>query len=125
VAALGGLTFNAVENATSTSQTVATFTDPGGTEPVNNYSADINWGDGSTSAGTIAVNAGVFSVSGSHKYTEEGIFSIGVTIHHALAADSSATSSAVVTDPALQATGGFTVNASEGVTSGSQTVATL
>jgi uncharacterized repeat protein (TIGR01451 family) len=125
VIATGGFTFNAVENATSASQTVATFTDPGGTETVNNYSADIAWGDGSTSAGTISVNGGVFSVSGSHKYTEEGTFSIGVTIHHALATDTTTMSSAVVSDPALVATGVFTVSATEGATSSSQTVATF
>ena len=49
----------------SGSQTVATFTDPGGDESLANYSASINWGDGNTSAGAITgpVN-GVYTVDG-------------------------------------------------------------
>jgi len=35
------------------SQMMATFTDPGGPEAVSDYSASINWGDNTTTAGTI------------------------------------------------------------------------
>src|SRR5262249_50803679 len=54
----------------SQSVTVATFTDPGGPEALVDYSADIAWGDGSTTAGTITFNGltGVFSVSGTHAF---------------------------------------------------------
>jgi hypothetical protein len=36
---------------------IATFTDPAGAEPVGDYTATIDWGDGTTSPGTV-VNAG-------------------------------------------------------------------
>jgi len=53
VVATGGLAISAVEGQAFSNQTVATFTDSGGPETVGDYSAVINWGDGSTSAGTI------------------------------------------------------------------------
>src|SRR5260370_28738992 len=36
---------------------IATFTDPAGAEVVGDYTATINWGDGSTDTGTV-VNSG-------------------------------------------------------------------
>jgi hypothetical protein len=38
---------------------------------LGDYSASVNW-DGSSSAGSITVTGGMFTVSGSHKYAEEG-----------------------------------------------------
>lgn len=54
---------------------VATFTDPNpGAHPVGEYSATIDWGDGTpATAGQILEDAnGVFHVSGSHTYAEDG-----------------------------------------------------
>jgi Ca2+-binding RTX toxin-like protein len=69
VIATGGFQFVAVEGDPSAVQTVATFTDPGGAEGLDDYSAVIDWGDGTTSAGTITAGlGGVFTVSGSHTY---------------------------------------------------------
>src|SRR5205814_1669280 len=89
VIATGGFGFSAVEGTPSGSQTVATFTDPGGAEALSDYSANINWGDGTTSPGTIsAPSGGVFTVSGSHTYAgdtingeSEGTATITVTIN--------------------------------------------
>src|SRR5207302_1551106 len=82
VIATGGFTVTAVEGAGSGSQTVATFTDPGGAEVMGDYSASINWGDSSTSSGTISLSGGVFTVTGSHTYAEEGTKTITVTLSH-------------------------------------------
>ena len=69
VVATGGFTFVAVEDDPSAAQPVATFTDPGGAEPLGDYSAVIDWGDGTTSVGTITAGfGGVFTVSGSHTF---------------------------------------------------------
>ena len=68
-----GQSVSAVEGA-STSALVATFTDPGGPESIGNYSADINWGDGSATqvgAGAITLNGSTFEVRGTHTYAEE------------------------------------------------------
>ena len=72
VMAAGGFLVTAVEGADSGSQTVATFTDPGGAEPLADYSALINWGDGTpASVGSISSAGGVFTVKGNHTYAEE------------------------------------------------------
>src|SRR5262245_34835433 len=60
---------------------VASFTDadPGGTAA--DYTATIAWGDGQTSAGTVAANgSGGFNVSGSHTFAEEGAYDVAVTV---------------------------------------------
>jgi hypothetical protein len=127
VKATSGLTFTAVEGQSqAAAQTVATFTDPGGADALTNYSADIAWGDGQTNKNatiTFDATSGVFTVSGSHTYGEEGSPNIIVTIHHGTAADAVVTSQASVSDPAVVATAG-SVKALEGV-SGSVTVATF
>ncbi len=60
----------------------ATFVDaasPSGT--LSDFSASINWGDGSTSAGTVSgSNGGPYSVSGSHTYATTGSFTITTSI---------------------------------------------
>jgi hypothetical protein len=48
---------------------VATFTDANPSAPATDFTATIDWGDGSSSAGTITANpGGGFSVSGEHLY---------------------------------------------------------
>jgi hypothetical protein len=116
VDATGGLTVTAVEGNSSGNQTVATFTDPAGAEDVAHYSADVNWGDSTTTAGAITFDAstGVFSVQGSHTYAEEGTDTISVTIHHEMATSVSVTSTANVADAALTAHG-TSVSVEEGM----------
>jgi hypothetical protein len=123
VNASGASTFSAVEGATSASQVVATFSDPGGYEGDSAYSATIDWGDSSgTTSGTISNGV----VSGSHKYAEEGPYTITVTVHHDNAPDAAAvTTPAKVSDAPVSSMGGFAVTGVEGVLSASQTVATF
>ncbi len=68
--------------AHSYSGTTATFVDsasPAGT--VSDFSAAINWGDGTISAGTITFGGGgAYTVSGSHIYASAGLFTITTTI---------------------------------------------
>src|SRR5262249_26830018 len=73
------------EGALSATQAVATFTDPAGPEPNDgtHYSASIDWGDGTLpTTGTISLAAGstTFTVSGNHTYSEEGSYTITITI---------------------------------------------
>ncbi|MCY2953695.1 MAG: proprotein convertase P-domain-containing protein [Planctomycetota bacterium] len=122
----GGYTFTATEGAASTEQTVATFTDPAGAEGLSDYSAVIDWGDGSTSAGVITVNAGsLFAVKGSHTYSEEGTYPISTTISHDAAPTASATSTARVSDLAVIVTGGFTMATPDGDPLTNKVVATF
>src|SRR5262249_55089860 len=60
----------------------------------------IDWGDSSSSAGTITFSAGVFTVAGSHQYAQEGSKNITVTISHDSAPTATANSTASVADAA-------------------------
>jgi cyclophilin family peptidyl-prolyl cis-trans isomerase len=61
---------------------VATFTDSDPNGTVSDYTATINWGDGTTSTGTISAGStGAFSVLGSHTYSTQGTFTISVTVN--------------------------------------------
>ncbi|HWB13125.1 MAG TPA: DUF4214 domain-containing protein [Pirellulales bacterium] len=122
----GGVTFAATESLLSANQPVATFTDPAGAHALSEYSATIDWGDGSTPGlGTITFNAntGVFTVSGRHAYAEEGSYPLTVTVDHTLAPTATAISTAKVADPAVVATGGAVLTASEFRLFGPQTLA--
>jgi hypothetical protein len=53
--------------------------DPGGSP--GDYTATINWGDGTGSAGSVATGAGrAFSVNGSHTYATPGSYTVEVAI---------------------------------------------
>ena len=64
--------FAAIEGVPQTAQPVATFTDPGGAEALSDYTAQIQWGDDSSSPGMISGpdSHGVFTVTGSHTYAQ-------------------------------------------------------
>jgi hypothetical protein len=124
-----GPAFKAVEGTLSAPQTVATFTDPAGYEPNADYSAVINWGDGTTSTGTIRNGA----VIGSHRYAEESAadhlnsnpYTITVTVQHEANAPVTVRTTAVVADPQITVTAGPIFRAVEGALSAVQTVATF
>jgi IPT/TIG domain len=100
---------------------VATFTDanPGGT--VSDFSATINWGDGSSaSAGTVtAAPSGGFVVTGTHTYASIGSFTTTVSISDVGGSRASAQGAASVLPPAPTVT---QVNPTSGPTAGGTTV---
>jgi len=98
-----GVAISAIEGLDIGGQALATFTDPAGAEGLAHYSATIDWGDGTTSAGTVSYggtpgsSTGVFTVTGSHAYAAGGNYPINVTVHHTFAPDVTIASSAAVT----------------------------
>src|SRR5207244_3363840 len=73
------------EGASSSNLSVATFLDANPNAPISDFTASINWGDSTTSPGTvIADSGGGFGVLGSHTYAEESApnanFKLNVTI---------------------------------------------
>jgi hypothetical protein len=76
-----GTNISAIEGQ-AFSGTVATFIDGDATSTVAEYTATIDWGDGSsTTAGAISKSTGgPFAVSGNHTYAEEGSHNFTVTI---------------------------------------------
>ncbi len=77
---------------------MATFTDAdtASMPPATSCGEYINWGDGTTSAGTVTGGGGTFTVSGSHTYATSGSFPVTVT----LTDDAPGTATATVTSTA-------------------------
>jgi PKD repeat protein len=59
---------------------VATFTHANGVEPASAFIATVNWGDGSTSAGTITQSGTTYTVKGSHTYAKNGTYTVTTTV---------------------------------------------
>jgi PKD domain-containing protein len=78
---------------------VATFTDADPNGTASDYSATINWGDGTTSAGTVT-GSGPFSVGGTHIYAAPGSYQVTVSISDVGGSAATATGSAAVAAPA-------------------------
>jgi hypothetical protein len=99
-----GMPISSVEGSPF-SGTVATFTQPDLSAPASQFSAMIDWSDG-TSSGTVSGPVGgPFTVSGSHTYIEEGSYPVKVTITDNVNSSNqlTATSTATVADAPLTA----------------------
>jgi VCBS repeat-containing protein len=131
----GGSSFSAVENQDSGLQPLATFTDPGGPEALDDYSATVAWGDGQSSSALIAYDetSQVYTVWGSHTYAEESDpanpstspYAFTVTIDHENAPPATATGSADVSDPAVLPAGSYPYIGVEGLDNGAQPLASF
>ncbi|HEV3021061.1 MAG TPA: TIGR03118 family protein, partial [Pirellulales bacterium] len=101
-----------------TGATVADFVDTGATDPLANYSATINWGDGtSATAGTIVSASasgtsagnpslsGAFAVTGSHTYTTSGDYTLTIIISDTDGSQATVESHAHIASATLLATG--------------------
>jgi hypothetical protein len=79
----------------------------------------INWGDGSTDASSVAISgpdaSGKFSVTGSHKYADDGNYTITLVVRHDTAGNTTITSPVTVTDVPVVGTG-VTLTGVEGST---------
>lgn len=100
-----GTNFSATEGQPFAGQ-VATFADPDD-KATTTDTATIDWGDGSpSSSGTVApalTDNGSYTVSGSHTYTEEGKYTVKVTVTDGDNPNNTATgmATATVADAAL------------------------
>jgi len=90
-----GTSFSITQNQVF-SGTVATFSDIDTANVAGDFSATVDWGDGTTTAGTVSGSNGTFSVSGSHTYTTAGFDTVKVT----LADDAPGTATATATSTA-------------------------
>jgi hypothetical protein len=55
----------------------ASFTDVG---VLDTHTAVINWGDGTTSPGTVSGGGGSGTIIGSHTYSPAGVYTVGLTV---------------------------------------------
>ena len=91
-----------VEGSPLNGVTVATFTDANPNAPLSEFTATIDWGDGTTGTATIAQDAArVFHVLGTHTYIEEGTFPVHVAINDDGGSTATADGSAVIADAPL------------------------
>ncbi|MFJ2033968.1 hypothetical protein [Streptosporangium sp. NPDC087985] len=101
----GGETLHGIEGS-AVSGKIANVTDAVSDSTPSDLTASIDWGDGSKpSVGTVSGGNGKFSVSGSHVYAEEGTFQATVSIAAEDGSEASVTSTVVVADAPLAATG--------------------
>jgi hypothetical protein len=83
---------------------------------VGNFTASIDWGDGTTTPGVITGSGGAYAVSGTHTYAGEGTFAVKVTVSDiANAQNASATGTATVGESDVLAGTGRTFVATQGV----------
>ncbi|HLH87323.1 MAG TPA: VCBS repeat-containing protein [Xanthobacteraceae bacterium] len=75
-----GRTIKGDPNVALTNVTVATFTDSNTASGPGEFVATIDWGDGTTTTGTVSGGSGAFTVDGSHTYTQNGQDAIAVTV---------------------------------------------
>jgi hypothetical protein len=85
------------------SGTLATFTNPDPQGSAASYTALIDWGDGSTSTGTIS-GTGTLTVSGAHTYANPDSYAASVQISHNLGNTTTATVYPTATVASLGAT---------------------
>jgi len=92
-----GQDISSQDNVALNNVVVATFTDTSSASATQ-FSATINWGDGSSSAGSVAANAsGGFNVVGSHTYVADGTAVTSITVLDNLFGSSASGSGEVVT----------------------------
>jgi uncharacterized repeat protein (TIGR01451 family) len=83
--ASGGINLSFAQGQAIAAETVlTTFTDPGGAQPLSNYSATIDWGDGTAaSPGVLSLANGIFTVEAGHSYaTMASPYTVLVSIVH-------------------------------------------
>src|SRR5262249_20336948 len=112
-------TFTATEGTDTGDVTVATFTNSDPYWQWYDFSATINWGDGTSDIGTVDGENGVFSVAGRHVYAHPGTYTPQIEVTDGFT-DVSDTGSATISTAALTMSGGVM----EGAVAGTEVTGT-
>ncbi|HQU46172.1 MAG TPA: hypothetical protein PK867_25385, partial [Pirellulales bacterium] len=129
----GSASFSAAEGVPLVNVPLATFIDLGGPEGLEDYTAEIAWGDGITTPGSVSVNTvvingqpqSVFTVTGTHNYHVGGLQTATITVYHDTAPETAVLTAITVSDPPVVPTGNYAFAATEALQSTPQTVATF
>ena len=104
---LNGFTINMTEGQTFNAL-VGSFLDGNIFAPITDFTADISWGDGNDSIGTVRANGttqGRFDVFGSNIYIAAGTYPVQITIHDVGGSMTVITGLAIVADAPLTSVG--------------------
>jgi hypothetical protein len=102
---------------------LATFTDPGTPLAASAYAAQVNWGDGHISGGSIsATGDGVFGINGSNLFAVEGQYVVAIKVIDPDGATGKKTGAILITDGALAGTS-TQISANTGILFGSTVAA--
>jgi hypothetical protein len=97
ILAVTGVPITVAQGVVANNVQVATFTDAGGAQAISNYTATIDWGDGTPpSSGGIALSGTTFAVTASHTFAAPGKFTVHVTVTDTGGSSGSGTTSATV-----------------------------
>src|SRR5262249_7290774 len=99
----------------SDSYALMSFVDSNASAAPSDFTATINWGDGSSSAGTITTAVGGFTISGDHAYAEEGKYAAAIEVQDDGGSTTVATTQIAVADAPLSATGEGGLRATAGI----------
>jgi ELWxxDGT repeat protein len=129
LSSLGLLNPHATEGKGTGTFTVATFADRNSAAAATDFTAVVQWGDGSsstvTSAGIVALGGGKFAVRAGHTYAESGSFALSVQVRDDGGASISGTLTLSVADAALASLSVQNPHATAGQDTGTFTVATF
>ncbi len=89
----------------SFSTPVATFTDTYASAPPTDFTANILWGDGGTSSGSISQSGSTYTVTGSYSYAAHGDYTVEVDIVPLAGSPASTSDSVYVADAVTGCTG--------------------
>lgn len=120
-----GAALSTVEGASTAPLAVARFTDADPGAALSDYTATVDWGDGTAAgAGTIAaLPGGGFSVTAAHRYAAAGTYQVRTTIVDAGGVSQTATTTMTVSDAPLTALAAPAASYTAGAASGVQAVA--
>jgi hypothetical protein len=99
-----GVAQTATEGTSLSAATVATFTDNEANASAGDFTAQVNWGDGTSTTGSVSSGNGEFYVTASHAYYNQGSYTMTVTVSDTNYDSAQTTASATVGDAALTAT---------------------
>jgi hypothetical protein len=74
------LTFTATEHVKFAGGTVAAFVDSNSGDKQSDFTVTIDWGDGTTTGGTLHGTNGAFTVTGTRTYADDGTYTVAVTL---------------------------------------------
>ena len=127
-------TFNATEGNSTGQQVLATFSDANPSAPLSDYTATVNWGGTLVGSATTSIQlisrtatASTWEVLGTATYSEEGTYTVSVSVSDVDASHTSTSNTTFsVTDATLSDTTSVqTFNATEGNSTGQQVLATF